>query len=191
MERAMIFVDGNNFYHAAKNLLRQPPKLDMSKLVKVISQKDPNRFLLRTYYYTVDEPAQQGLVSYLRSQPRFIVNNNGYIKKKSIPGKIFDENDPSTYVKQEKGTDVNLATDLLIGAYMNSYDTAIILSADGDYIGPIKEIRKIGKIVELVVAKGQPISKKLSDVADSIIEIEKSDLTSCWNGTYNEATITT
>ena len=50
----------------------------------------------------------------------------------------------------EKGVDVQLAVDLLVGAYENTYDTAIILSSDTDLIPAIKKVREIGKSVEYI-----------------------------------------
>ena len=50
----------------------------------------------------------------------------------------------------EKGVDVQLAVDLLVGAYENSYDTAILLSSDTDLIPAIKKVKELGKAVEYI-----------------------------------------
>ena len=50
----------------------------------------------------------------------------------------------------EKGVDVKLATDLLVGAYENIYDTAILISSDTDLIPAIKQIKFLGKQVEYI-----------------------------------------
>ncbi len=39
----------------------------------------------------------------------------------------------------EKMTDVNIAVEILADAFQNSYDKAIIISADSDLSGPIKK----------------------------------------------------
>ena len=41
----------------------------------------------------------------------------------------------------EKGSDVNLATDLLIDAYSKSYDVALVVTNDSDLASPIKHVR--------------------------------------------------
>ena len=46
---------------------------------------------------------------------------------------------------REKGVDVKLAVDLMIGAVDNLYDTAIIISSDTDLIPAIKYIRNAKK----------------------------------------------
>ncbi len=50
----------------------------------------------------------------------------------------------------EKSVDVKLAIDMLIGAYENRYDTAILISSDTDLIPAIKHIKYLGKEVEYV-----------------------------------------
>ncbi|HAJ3957194.1 NYN domain-containing protein [Fictibacillus sp. Mic-4] len=181
MERVMIFIDANNFYHACKHYLNQPPKYDFEKLCNFIVNKRPNRHLLRTYFYTVNEPVQNGIIGYLKTVPRTTVKMGTLLKNK-IPQVVFDPSNPKTYVATEKGTDVNLTTDLLIGAYMNSYDTAIIISGDTDYMTPIEEVKKIGKIVEVVITKGQ--STDLKKVADEYFELDEKAFEEIWRGEY-------
>lgn len=179
LERVMIFIDGNNFYHASNTFLKQPPKLKYDLLSELAVNKRLNRYLLRTYYYTVNEPHQQSLINVLKNTSRFSVNHEGYLKKTPIPGSR-----PVQYHIEEKRTDVNLTTDLLIGAYMNSYDTAIIFSGDTDYLSPIKEIQRIGKIVELVVPRGQAIRREVRETVDDIYDLVEADYSHCWHGTY-------
>ncbi len=51
---------------------------------------------------------------------------------------------------REKGVDVQLAIDLVIGAAENQYDTAIVVSSDTDLIPAIRYVRSKGKQVEYV-----------------------------------------
>jgi len=50
----------------------------------------------------------------------------------------------------EKGVDVKIAVDMLIGAYENYYDTAILVSSDTDLIPAIKQIKFLGKKIEYI-----------------------------------------
>jgi len=50
--------------------------------------------------------------------------------------------------KWEKGIDILIATDMLIGAYLNGYDTVMLVSGDGDFAPVLDEIKKMGKRVE-------------------------------------------
>lgn len=59
-------------------------------------------------------------------------------------------------VFHEKGVDVKIATDLLVGAYENLYDEAIIISSDTDLIPAMKKIKQLGKKVEYIGFGHQP-----------------------------------
>jgi len=47
----------------------------------------------------------------------------------------------------EKGIDTGLVTDLIMGAWEDSYDTAVLISADADFIPAVKFIQSKGKKV--------------------------------------------
>ena len=51
---------------------------------------------------------------------------------------------------REKGTDVKIAADLIIGAVDNIYDTAILVSSDTDLIPAIKYVKYRSKRLEYV-----------------------------------------
>jgi len=73
----------------------------------------------------------------VRSQQKFLdgLQAEGFEIKR---GKImYDDGDI-----REKGVDVKLSLDLVIGAVDNLYDTAIVISSDTDLIPAIKYVRK-------------------------------------------------
>lgn len=43
---------------------------------------------------------------------------------------------------EEKMTDVNIATQLLIDAFEDNFDSAVLVSADSDLVTPVREIRR-------------------------------------------------
>ena len=47
----------------------------------------------------------------------------------------------------EKQVDVRIAVDLVIKAYQDEYDVAYLLSADGDFVPAVKEVRRMKKKV--------------------------------------------
>ena len=47
-----------------------------------------------------------------------------------------------------KGDDIYLSTDMVSLAYENIYDTAVLVSGDGDFVPAIKRVQKLGKKVE-------------------------------------------
>ena len=93
----------------------------------------------------------------------------GHKDKIKLAKRLFKEKDTATqrYVKvEEKGIDVNLATHLLLDAFDNKYDCAVIISNDSDFELPIeKVITKFKKQIVLLVP-GAYISKELKSVIE-------------------------
>lgn len=85
--------------------------------------------------------AQRKLFNYLLNQK--IIIHKGYLMK----------NDD---VYHEKGVDVKIATDLLVGAYENLYDDAIVISSDTDLLPAMQKVKQLGKNVEYVGFGHQP-----------------------------------
>ena len=55
------------------------------------------------------------------------------------------------HTKREKGIDVKIATDLIVGAIDNRYDTAIVISSDSDLVPAMDWIRmRMKKKIEYV-----------------------------------------
>jgi len=56
----------------------------------------------------------------------------------------------------EKGVDVLMAVDLLIGAYEDKYDTAILVSSDTGLLPAIEKVRLKGKKIEYIGFSHKP-----------------------------------
>lgn len=54
---------------------------------------------------------------------------------------------------KEKNLDTHLVADIILGAALNKYDVAIIVSNDGDYVSAIDKVRALNKRVEVVFFK--------------------------------------
>jgi len=57
------------------------------------------------------------------------------------------------WVPAEKGVDVGLASQLLIDLIEDSFDTAMVMSSDRDYISAILKVAQVGKIVKIIAWK--------------------------------------
>jgi uncharacterized LabA/DUF88 family protein len=66
------------------------------------------------------------------------------------PARPVDKSIFKGKVYEEKGTDVNLATQLLIDLYEDEFDTALVISNDTDYKMAINQVRKKGKKIFVV-----------------------------------------
>ena len=91
-------------------------------------------------------------------------------------GKLFVKENVTFYV--EKGVDVNIAVDMLKLAFRSEYDTAILVSGDGDFASVVTEVRNLGKKVECAY-----VSKRkcyhLKQVSDKFITLTRDSLLAC------------
>ena len=145
-ERVAIFIDGSNFYHSVKDTFNfHDNQIDFAMLIEILRK---SRLLIGVYYYNASLDRgyneeiywkQQKFFDELRRIPGFHV----------IPCRMRKMKKPDgSYEFAVKGDDIHLATDLISFAYENTYDTAILVSGDGDFVPAIKKVQKLGKIVE-------------------------------------------
>ncbi len=146
--RVAVFIDGGNFYHKLKELnIKNKSRFAYRQLAEWLAH---DRTLVYAGYYIGVVRAkpddvkgqrlragQVGLFNFLRSPKQRFVIRQGYLM-----------NNDGKY--HEKGVDVQMAVDLLVGAYENTYDTAILLSSDTDLIPAIKKVKELGKAVEYI-----------------------------------------
>ena len=59
----------------------------------------------------------------------------------------FDKKTSKTAI--EKKIDVKIAIDIISLAYENAYDTAVLVSGDGDFLPVIKKLKKLNKNIEI------------------------------------------
>ena len=147
-EKVAVYIDGSNFYHYLKDKEISFPKgvkFDFKKFVDFLVE---NRKCISKRYYTgifrnIDGSAKSREL--VKGQQKFLakLEVNGFVIKR---GRIlYDSAKP-----REKGTDVKIATDLIIGAVDNIYDTAILVSSDTDLIPALQYVSYKGKKIEYV-----------------------------------------
>lgn len=170
-KKVMIFIDGSNLYHV---LLKNCGRSDLmfSSFGKKLTGKD--RELKKIFYYNVKQELQ-GKIKIPEEQKKFLKSLEK-IDNLEVKLGIWKEQNGSIV---EKGVDVLLATDLVLNSVKNKYDTAIIVSGDGDFFPAIEAVKKEGKIVE-VAAFESNISKEASDSADKVIKLRKSFFNHLW-----------
>ena len=164
-----IFIDGGNFYRKIRKdkVIPKGTMFDYIKFADFLSRG--REIILKSYYIGIvrnhDNSAKSQKM--VESQQKFLagLENNGYEIKK---GKIVYDNDI-----REKGIDVQIAIDLVIGAVENKYDVAIIVSSDTDLIPAIKYIRSKGKIVEYVGFSNAPSLGMIKESNDRILLLKE------------------
>ena len=169
-ERVAIFIDGQNLFHMLRdghNRIDLDFELFAEKLVG-------DRKLIRAYYYAALPKQSDDAESYKKQQgflDALQVKNYFTVRK----GRLERRGD--TFV--EKGVDVALAVDMLEMGYNNSFDTAILVSGDGDLSKAVASIKRIGKHVENVCASHM-ISKHLQQTCDVFNNLDEEFLRNCW-----------
>ena len=207
-EKAIIFIDGSNFYHGMKEKRLSSMELDYAKFSRKLVL---DRQWIQTRYY-VGQVKQEGDLTAYQKQQKFLrrlksfesVNYflgklerrqmKGSSKKLkkwldalpnrpdvSISPEIVEELsrvasfDSVTWV--EKGVDVMIATDMVSMAYEDKYDTAYLLSADGDFTHAIKKVRDTCR--KVFVASPVP-GNEISKAADVFIPLDRRFFDGCW-----------
>ena len=148
-ERVAVYIDGSNFYGYLKDkeiVFPKGTKFDFKEFVNFLVGEKRN--LVSKRYYTGVFRNLDGTdksENLVRGQQKFFSNleNDGFIIKR---GRIM----PIDKVYKEKGTDVKIAVDLIVGAVDNLYDTAILVSSDTDLIPAIRYVKYKNKKIEYV-----------------------------------------
>ncbi len=151
MTRCIVYIDGNNLFHSAKQLGFE---LDYCKLLAHLGE---GRELLRAFFYTgVDEAAdrQRGFLHWLR--------RNGF---RVVQKPVKTEKDGSRRARLE----VEIATDLL--AYADAMDVAILVSGDEDFAYPLQALAAKGVRVE-VAGFRSAMASRVMDASDRYHELD-------------------
>ena len=150
--RVAIFIDGSNLFYAA---LQLGIEIDYTKLLYRLTGGSR---LLRAFFYTgVDRTneKQQGFLLWMR--------RNGY---RVIAKDLVQLPDGS----KKANLDVEIAVDLM--ALVGSYDTAVIVSGDGDLAYAADAVSYRGARIEVVSLRSMT-SDSLINVADRYIDLDQ------------------
>lgn len=194
--RTIVYVDGFNLYY---RLLQQRPALKWVNL-KQLAEKllRPANVVTGVRYYTArisgrldpTAPARQQLyLDALTTLPEVSVHLGTFLTSRKFAGLVHPPDfrprvtlpqpwpDVVRVVKvEEKGSDVNLASHLLLDAFQGSYDVAVVLSNDSDLVEPIRIVAQVlGKPVGLLSPVPNP-NPQLQRAASFIRRISPSDL---------------
>jgi len=169
-ERVALFIDGSNFYHALKDKFGRAD-LDFEVFA---SELCGERRLVRTYYYNVPVDQEREPQRYADQRKFFArLHQTPYLTLKL--GRLVYRGG----VPIEKGVDVRLATDMLNLAWKNVYDTAIIISGDGDFADAVEAVKELGKHVENAYTK-KGLSQHLRQACDRRVTLDEDFLNACW-----------
>jgi uncharacterized LabA/DUF88 family protein len=152
-ERVVVYVDGFNLYFGMLDAGFDYCKwLNIKVLVENLLKS--NQVLIEVKYFT----------SRVSNNPDKQKRQNTYLEAlEAIGVNIYYGNYQSDKIEckkcnniwpkfNEKMTDVNIATQILIDAYQDKYDMAMLISGDSDLVPPIKAVHELFKTKRVFVA---------------------------------------
>jgi uncharacterized LabA/DUF88 family protein len=173
-EKVQVFIDGANLYWVLENECGRHD-LDFRKFGLKLAA---GRKLVRVnYYISTLNPEKEPEKA--RGQQQFLraMEATPYITVKTRPLHYFEAAPQSR--KGEKGIDILIASDMLSQAYNNGYDTAILVSGDGDFTPLLDEVKKLGKEVENAFPRSGR-SEALINSSDVYIELDQNFFGDCF-----------
>jgi len=189
--RTIVYVDGFNLYYGC--LKNSPYKwLNLNSLFSQILGSQNN--IVGIKYFTArvkptlrnatSPQKQQVYIRALQKQIPHIDVHYGHFLSHNV--RMANASPPPNTVEviktEEKGSDVNLAVQMLNDAWLNRYDCAVIVSNDSDMAESMKMIREHhpNKVLGLVTP-GQKIrtSEQLKKHSNFVKKIRNSALKKC------------
>lgn len=169
MERVCVYVDGSNLYHGLR-MEHGRTDLDFARFIAWLV--GPERRHIRTYYYSAPIDASR-LPAQARAQQRFFARLQRIPRFEIRLGRL--EPRGNTFV--EKGVDVAIAVDMIEMGYRSLYDTAVLVSCDGDFVRAIHAIKGLGKTCEVACFAR---AFHVQQAADVVRRLDADSLDSLW-----------
>lgn len=192
--RTNVYIDGFNLYYGC--LKGTPHKwLDLSAFC-VASFPPPRNQIGRIRYFTAHVIArpndphqpirQQTYLRALRTLPHLTIHLGSYLERPTRlpihPPPAVGPKTVQVMKSEEKGSDVNIATYLLVDAFDDDYEAAVVISNDSDLAEPIRLVRQKFKKKVLVLhpcGPGRNPSFELRKVASKSLTLNAALLPAC------------
>lgn len=134
--RLMVFVDGTNLLQGLARVLDIPFRAD----------KPPERALNFAVAY-VDHACDNISFSLIRKYwfgsykgtEEYCLQLREYLRKNGFEPILFRRKDG-----REKGVDIALTKQMLVNAFNQNFDTAILVAGDEDYVELVREVKRYG-----------------------------------------------
>jgi len=148
MVKTIVYVDGFNLYYGS---LKDSPYKWVNIKTMAASLLKPEAEIVGIKYFTAlvkarptdpQQPVrQQAYLRALKTLPEATVILGHFMSKKVRMTRADGLGTVQVIRTDEKGSDVNLATHMLMDAFWNRYDLAVLISNDSDLAEPIRQVR--------------------------------------------------
>lgn len=181
-KKTIMFVDGNNWYHNVKSVIKKPRAIDFERLANMIA-KHFELEIVGVRYYNSTPDIDLGEDNYYKHmvflaglKKKGLVVNTNKLKKIRVNGKT---------IRVEKGVDVMIATDMIRKSLVEQEcDCCVLISGDSDFVPAMRTIKKSNKEV-LTVSVLRGYARELLQGEFRFWILKKNDLDKCFRG-YNE-----
>jgi uncharacterized LabA/DUF88 family protein len=196
MRRVIVFIDGTNLFHAMVECCKIE-EIEIERLSQNLCNVNRELKGIRYYYssfiQSVNPHTYKRQQRYIHNISRFpnvttvagkyirhklLLPKTTYDKIKNCPTRCIGDDELQGYV--EKLTDVNIAVDMVMMALRDEYDTAILISGDGDLVPAINAVKELsgqdGKKKKVQVAAFDNEFRKcydLKNAASSFIRLDQ------------------
>ncbi|NQU45259.1 NYN domain-containing protein [bacterium] len=178
-KRVIVYVDGFNLYFGLRSKgWRRHYWLNIQELSRRLLKEDQT--LIEVKYFTSrvsgnphKEKRQNTFLEALATLPDLQI----YYGKYQTNSQTCSNCGHVWAVPNEKMTDVNIAVEILVDTYQDRYDTAILISADSDLVGPLAAVRRLFPDKRLIVAFPPDRSSwDLQQIAHGFFRISQSKI---------------
>lgn len=154
MKRVIAYIDGFNLYFGLKEKgWRRYYWLNVQALASTLLK--PGQQLVFTKYFTsrvidnVDKQKRQTtFIEALETLSDFKI----FYGKYRLNERVCQSCGSVDYVPNEKMSDVNIAVELLVDAFQDNFDVALLISADSDLTAALSSVKRMLPAKQIVVA---------------------------------------
>lgn len=176
MKRVAVFIDGNNFYFGLRKLYGENKSLKDFDFLKFTEFLAKEGRIVDIFYYNAQLDREQNPKKY-ESQKQFFeklkkIPNFHLVLCKLLKRKITGTNKFYYIIKED---DIHMAVDMVEKAGENAFDTAIIISGDGDFVPAVEAVKRKKKEVENIYFKNSS-SRNLQNHCSNSFELTRAIL---------------
>lgn len=181
-KKAIMFVDGNNWYHNVKSVVEKPRAIDFRKMAEMVARHFDLDIVGIRYYNSVpdielgEDNYYKHMVFLAGLKNKGLVVNTAKLKKIRVDGKVL---------RVEKGIDVMITTDMISKTLLEKEcECCVLISGDSDFVPVMRLIKGAGKeVLTVSVLKGY--ARELLQGEFRFWILKKGDVVKCFGG-YRE-----
>jgi uncharacterized LabA/DUF88 family protein len=176
MRKFAIFIDGNNFYFGLRKLYGKEKSLKNFNFQLFAKEFAKNGEVVKIFYYNAFLDKENNPQKY-ENQKKFFdklkqIPNFKLVLCKLLKRKITGTTNFYYILKED---DIHMAVDMVENAYEDTYDSAILVSGDGDFVPAVKSIKKRNKFVINLYFKSSS-SRNLKNFCNQSFELTEESL---------------